>query len=161
MLHGYLGHFQVIVRQAGLECWSLLSDPEKIYSVSSSQGACDVVIFWHSCIICSLISFFEKSFNCIYLFCVCALVHMWRSKGNLVLSWFSSSAMWTSWLDSGHWFGSNLCFWFFETVFYSIAQAGLTWTHSLQEMTLNLWSPLPHLWDCRHEPHLVLCGVGI
>lgn len=29
MLHGYLGYFQVIVKQAGLKWWSLLSDPEK------------------------------------------------------------------------------------------------------------------------------------
>lgn len=89
MLPGYLGYFQVVVRQAGLEWWSLLSDPEKIYSVSSSQGACDVVIFWHSCIICSLIPFFEKIFLIAFIYFACV---PWCTCGGQRVTW--------CWVDS-------------------------------------------------------------
>lgn len=44
------------------------------------------------------LTFFKNLVTFIYF--VCAVVHMWRSEGSS--SWFSSSAMWAPWSNSGH-----------------------------------------------------------
>lgn len=46
------------------------------------------------------LTFFFFFFNLIIFICVCAVVHIRRSEGNL--SSFSSSAMWAPWSNSGH-----------------------------------------------------------